>query len=259
MSKLTRHDRRLLAQNPLGIVGVDEAGRGAFAGPVSAAAVWLDASFFADRRRVRLANQADDSKKLSPAAREEIHDAILAWRDAGALRAAQAFASVVEIDAYNILGATRLAMHRCLRALAGTEPGAEDCPLAAAGTGEDTPLFATGESPRPLVLVDGTPLRAFAWRHRALVGGDGRSLAIALASIFAKVRRDHLMSELGARFPDYGFAEHKGYGTPAHAAAIREHGPCAEHRPLFLRSLLAEAAADAAATGATQCEFVFDV
>jgi ribonuclease HII len=243
MSRLVQHDRRQLEKHT-GLVGVDEAGRGCLAGPVSAAAVWLEPEFFADRRRVRIANTADDSKKLSPPAREELHAALLEWEAAGVLRMAQATANILEIDAYNILGATRLAMHRSLQTLADAEMRRNrPCPFLSATSDSDTPLFSDNTSTSPLVLVDGRPLRPFAWRHSALVGGDGRSLAIALASILAKVRRDHLMAKLDADFPQYGFAVHKGYATAAHIAALREHGPCAEHRPLFLRKIFAETAA----------------
>jgi ribonuclease HII len=218
---------------------------------VSAGAVWFDRSFFDDKARCKLARQANDSKKLSPAAREELHEALVAWEAAGAVRLAQATANVLEIDAYNILGATRLAMHRCLRALADAHAG--ECPFLAAASGEDTPLFATETVAWPLVLVDGRPLKPFAWEHRALVGGDGRSLAIALASILAKVRRDRLMVALDEKYPQYGFAGHKGYATAIHIEALRAHGPCPEHRPLFLRSILP------APTSAveTQPEFAF--
>ncbi|MDR2845065.1 MAG: ribonuclease HII [Puniceicoccales bacterium] len=239
MSRLVQHDRRRLEKHP-GLVGVDEAGRGCLAGPVSAAAVWLEPGFFADRRRVRVANTADDSKKLSAEAREVLYAALLEWEKAGLVRMAQATASVLEIDAYNILGATRLAMHRCLQTLADVETSrGAACPFPSAASDSDTPLFRDDASVCPLVLVDGRPLKPFVWRHTALVGGDGRSLAIALASILAKVRRDHLMAELHAQYPQYGFDVHKGYVTAAHIAALREHGPCAEHRPLFLRKIFA--------------------
>jgi len=90
-----------------------------------------------------------------------------------------------------------------------------------------------------LVLVDGLPLRPFAWAHESVKGGDGKSLAIALASIVAKVERDRLLVELDARYPAYGFARHKGYGTPDHIEALRRLGPCPEHRELFVRGILA--------------------
>jgi ribonuclease HII len=209
---------------------------------------------FDTRDSRRLARRANDSKKLSPDVRAELHDALCEWEHTGVVRFAQENANVLEIDAYNILGATRLAMHRCLQTLA-TRYSADgaSCPFAdSSGGGEDTPLLDDAFTASPLVLADGRPLRPFAWRHIALVGGDGRSLAIALASILAKVRRDRLMVELGERFPAYGFATHKGYATPEHIAAIRRHGPCPEHRPLFLRSIL-----DNTSAPDLQTEFVF--
>jgi ribonuclease HII len=254
MSRLTQHDRGLLAKNPAGIFGVDEAGRGCLAGPVSAAAVWLDMRIFGTRDSRRLARRANDSKKLSPSARNELFAAIETWKHTGVARVEQAFASALEIDAYNILGATRLAMHRCLHALSRAAATAtEPSPFADSSSGgDDTPLLADSAAARPLVLVDGLPLKPFAWRHTALVGGDGRSLAIALASIYAKVSRDRFMEDLDQRFPAYAFATHKGYATPAHIAAIRAHGPCSEHRPLFLRAILKPPP-----PAATQTEFSF--
>lgn len=252
MVRLLQHDRRQLKKFP-SLVGLDEAGRGCLAGPVSAGAVWLDGAFFDNRARCKVARAVNDSKKLSPAARDELHAALCEWAGQGVVRIAQDTASVLEIDAYNILGATRLAMGRCLQALERSHagPGGQPAFLAAA-SGDDTPLFADDASAWPCVLVDGRPLRPFAWRHTALVGGDGRSLCIALASILAKVRRDCLMAALDQRFPRYGFAVHKGYATAAHILAIREHGPCAEHRLLFLRAIL-----DKGPSVDAQAEFTF--
>ncbi|MDR1497443.1 MAG: ribonuclease HII [Puniceicoccales bacterium] len=237
MSRLIRHDLRQLTKYA-GLVGVDEAGRGALAGYVSAAAVWMDRSFFDSRQRRKIARRANDSKKMSPAAREDVHAALCEWQTQGVVRMAQTVSNVLEIDAYNILGATRLAMNRCFTALAESA-GAEPSELFDVAGDEDTPLFRKDATLRPRVLIDGRPLRPFVWRHTALVGGDGRSLVIALASILAKVRRDNMMRELDQRYPQYGFAEHKGYGTAAHIDALRKHGPCEAHRPLFLRSILA--------------------
>jgi ribonuclease HII len=152
----------------------------------------------------------------------------------GKLRAVWAEASVLEISAHNILGATRLAMARCIAQLA-------QGPLAglfpAAGT--EGELFGRTDERNVLVLVDGLPLRPFAWAHESVKGGDGKSLAIALASIVSKVERDRLLVELDARYPAYGFARHKGYGTPDHIEALRRLGPCPEHRELFVRGILA--------------------
>ncbi|MDR2983005.1 MAG: ribonuclease HII [Puniceicoccales bacterium] len=235
MSRLIQHDRRQLAKYP-SLLGIDEAGRGCLAGPVSAGAVWLDATFFSSKLRRQLAGTINDSKKLSAEDRDEIYHIILGWEERGMIRCATAMADVMEIDAYNILGATRLAMHRCVQTLVESHEG--PCPFATAASGDDVPLFSDNDVAWPRMLVDGKPLKPFAWQHHALVGGDGKSLSIAMASILAKVRRDRLMEELDRAYPKYGFATHKGYATPEHITAIKAHGPCPEHRPLFLRSIL---------------------
>jgi ribonuclease HII len=174
--------------------GVDEAGRGPLAGPVCAAAVILDPAS-------SIAGLAD-SKKLGERRREELAELIrrhsLAW--------SVAFASVEEIDAMNILQATLLAMRRAVDALAL----------------------------RPdLVLVDGNRCPALAVPARAIVGGDASQPAISAASILAKTSRDALMLELDRRWPEYGFARHKGYPTQAHLSALRRHGVTAMHRRSF--------------------------
>lgn len=173
---------------------VDEAGRGPLAGPVVAAAVVLD-----DLRPIRGLN---DSKKLSAAQRERLFDAVMAQ----ALCTSVAVASVAEIDQLNILQATLLAMRRAVQGL----------------------------RLRPhLVLVDGNRLPVLDIRAEAIVKGDAKVAAISAASILAKVTRDRWCHELDERYPQYGFAAHKGYGTAAHLAALRAHGPCPEHRRSF--------------------------
>ncbi len=234
MASLAQFDRRRGADRP-GIAGVDEAGRGSLAGPVVAAAVWLDGGFYADAACLRRVRGANDSKELTAPQREDLRGRIEELRAEGKLRLAWAQGSVVEIAAQNILGATRTAMARCLAELDASARPAR--PFAAAGT--EGELFGFGDTRAVLVLVDGLPLRPFAWAHEAVKQGDGKSLAIALASIVAKVERDRLMAGLDARFPAYGFAAHKGYGVPEHVEAIRAHGPCPEHRDLFLRKILA--------------------
>lgn len=176
------------------VAGVDEAGRGPLAGPVVAAAVILD-----DERPIR---GLADSKLLSPQRRERLHDEILAR----ALCHCVGTASVEEIDQLNILQATLLAMQRAVERL---------------------------RLPPRLVLVDGNRLPALEVPARAIVQGDARVAAISAASILAKVHRDRLCLELDRRHPQYGFAAHKGYPTPAHLQALRAHGPCAEHRRSF--------------------------
>lgn len=174
--------------------GVDEAGRGPLAGPVSAAAVILDPA----RPIAGLA----DSKKLSEKKREAlaplIRERALAW--------AVAYASVEEIDTLNILQATLLAMRRAVEAL----------PI--------TPQQ---------VLVDGLYCPDTGIPSQAIVQGDSKVEAISAASILAKTARDELMLDLHRRYPQYGFAAHKGYPTAAHLAALRAHGVSAVHRTSF--------------------------
>lgn len=232
---LIQFDKRRLASAP-GLCGVDEAGRGCLAGPVVAAAVWADAKFYDGRMRARLASAVNDSKQLSADDREELLDLITLWRDKGVLRYAAGEASVMEIGVYNILGATRLSMSRALKTLADAGPGGHP-PFAPAGHAGD-PLFANGGANAVPVIVDGKPLKPFAWEHEAIVGGDAKSLVIAMASIVAKVTRDRALVALDKVYPQYGFAVHKGYGTPDHVLALHRHGPCPEHRMLFIRGIL---------------------
>ena len=173
------------------VCGVDEAGRGPWAGPVAAAAVILTAR--------RAPKGLNDSKKLSAAQREALEIEIKAMSVAWAV----GFASVEEIGRLNILHATGLAMRRAVEAL------------------ETAPAFA---------LVDGNYAFPLPCKVRTVVGGDGLSASIAAASILAKTARDRRMVELDRTHPGYGFAQHKGYGAPAHAAALKALGPCAIHR-----------------------------
>jgi ribonuclease HII len=176
------------------VAGVDEAGRGPLAGPVVAAAVILD-----DKRRIRGLN---DSKLLSPAVRERLFDEI---RDK-ALCCSIAEASVEEIDTLNILQATLLAMKRAVEGLR-LKPAK--------------------------VLIDGNQLPRLLVHAEAIIGGDATVKSISAASILAKVHRDRLCLQLHELHPEYGFDAHKGYGTPAHLAALKRHGACAIHRRSF--------------------------
>ncbi len=198
---------------PLLVAGVDEAGRGPLAGPVVAAAVILD-----DLRPIR---GLADSKALSAARREALAEQIRAH----ALCCAVAQASVEEIDRLNILQATMLAMRRAVEALR-LKPGK--------------------------VLVDGNRLPALGVRAEAIVKGDAKVAAISAASILAKVHRDRLCMQLHEAWPHYGFAEHKGYPTPEHLAALRAHGACAAHRRSFgpVRDALGAAVVDRVAARA---------
>ncbi len=183
------------------LAGVDEAGRGPLAGPVVAAAVILDE--LAPIKGLR------DSKVLTARARERLFDEIRAR----ALCCSIAQASVEEIDTLNILQATLLAMQRAV----------------------------DGLRLRPhKVLVDGNRLPVLTMAAQAIVKGDAKVRAISAASILAKVYRDRLCQELHAQHPEYGFGGHKGYPTAAHLAALRAHGPCAQHRRSFapVRALL---------------------
>lgn len=177
---------------PLRIAGVDEAGRGPLAGPVSVAAVILDPD--------RPIDGLNDSKQLSEAAREAlfplIRERALAWRIE--------FVEREEIDRLNILQATLTGMRRALEALS---PAAD------------------------LARIDGNRLpKDLPCAAEALVGGDALEPAIMAASILAKVARDARMRELHVQWPQYGFDRHKGYPSPAHLAALAAHGPCPEHR-----------------------------
>lgn len=181
--------------HPPGLVaGVDEAGRGPLAGPVVAAAVILD-----DLRPI--AGLAD-SKKLTAARREALFDEIRAK----ALCCSIAEASVQEIDELNILQATMLAMRRAVLGL------------------RLKPV---------LVLVDGNRIPVLDMQAEAIVKGDALVQAISAASILAKVHRDRWCERLHEQYPAYGFAGHKGYGTPAHLTALQAHGACPEHRRSF--------------------------
>jgi ribonuclease HII len=173
------------------VCGVDEAGRGPWAGPVYAAAVILNPK--------KVPKGLDDSKKLTAKAREalevEIMEKALAWGVASA--------SVAEIHELNILHATGLAMRRAVEALAVA------------------PTYA---------LVDGNYRFQLPCEVKTVVGGDGKSKSIAAASILAKVARDRLMREMDTLYPGYGFASHKGYNAPSHIEALVSLGPCEIHR-----------------------------
>ena len=188
------------------VAGVDEAGRGPLAGPVVAAAVILD-----DLQPIK---GLADSKVLSPRKREKLYDEIRAR----ALCCSIASASVAEIDQINILQATLLAMKRAVE-------GLRILPQR--------------------VVVDGNRVPVLRVPVEALVKGDALMPAISAASILAKVERDRLCSALHEAHPTYGFATHKGYPTPEHLAALRQHGPCPEHRRTFAPVRQAEAEAEA--------------
>ena len=176
------------------MAGVDEVGRGPLAGPVVAAAVILH-----ETATIRGLN---DSKLLQPEERERL-DREIRRR---AVCCSVAEASVEEIDRFNILRAALLAMRRAVEGLA-QQPS--------------------------IVLVDGNQRPELGMPVRTVIGGDARVRAISAASIIAKVHRDRLLRELHAEHPQYGFDGHKGYSTPEHLAALREHGACRHHRRSF--------------------------
>lgn len=180
------------------LIGIDEAGRGPLAGPVVACACYISpalCSYFED---------VNDSKKLTPAKREHIFKRM---QELGVLYGV-GFASCREIDRYNILQATFLAMRRASKKFLSI--------------------------PNVVALIDGNhPVRDLHLRQQPVIGGDAKSLNIAAASIIAKVLRDRYMDTLETLYPGYGFAGHKGYGTPKHLEAINQLGPCPEHRRSF--------------------------
>jgi ribonuclease HII len=184
------------------VAGVDEAGRGPLAGPVAAAAVILPCIWSAAGVDARL-RELNDSKQLSEAEREECF-AILTTHPE--IRYAIATVDAATIDRINILQATHRAMNEALAQL---------------------------QPPPQHVLVDGRPVKSMTHPQTAIVKGDAKSYSIAAASVLAKVTRDRMMREFDRQFPAYGFAVHKGYGTPQHLAAIEKHGPCPIHRMSF--------------------------
>lgn len=209
-----------------GLAGVDEAGRGCLAGPVVAGAVIVGREFFANPAWAKRVGGINDSKVLTADQRRANCQVIHQLAEEKLLTWAVAEGSVAEIEQYNILGANRLAMQRALQLAAARG----DWTLPAGVT----ELFPSA-SAELLILVDGLPLKSFPWTHRGIVRGDAQSLVIAMASNLAKVHRDGVMVALHEQYPQYGWAEHKGYATQGHFAAIARHGPSPHHRALFLR------------------------
>jgi len=183
------------------VIGIDEAGRGPLAGPVSAAAVMLPAGYSHEL--------LDDSKKLSEKKRDLIFEDIM---NDDRILWGLSFAEPEEIDEINILKATHASMGRAVADL----------------------LEKNGLSDEHLYcLIDGLAVPSFPYASEGIVKGDGKSLSIAAASIIAKVSRDRKMLEYGEQYPQYGFERHKGYGTKAHLAALQDHGPTPIHRKSF--------------------------
>lgn len=181
------------------ICGVDEAGRGPLAGPVCAAAVILPFGLHIEGM--------NDSKKLTEKQRKKlfpiIQEKALAW--------SVAFGTVEEIESINILNATLQAMEKAVKGLSITPE---------------------------IALIDGNKAPSLEIPVRTIVKGDSLSASIAAASVLAKVTRDRLLYEYDKTYPEYGFAAHKGYGTAAHIAAIRQNGACPIHRYSFIKKFL---------------------
>lgn len=193
------YEKQALGRGHAIVAGVDEAGRGPLAGPVVAAAVVIPVHLWSILSEMGF----DDSKKLTARRREDLMAELLACE--GVDRAVGQ-CSAQEIDKLNILRATHEAMRRALVGL------------------KNVPDFC---------LVDGLPVVGLPCSHEAIVKGDGLVLSIAVASILAKVTRDKIMIEADNEFPQYGFAQHKGYGTRAHLKAIEKYEPCPIHRRTF--------------------------
>jgi len=193
-----RYEEELRTRGIYLVAGIDEAGRGPLAGPVTAAAVILPEGFSL--------TGLDDSKKLNHRTREKLY---VQLTEKKAVFHVVAHASSEEIGHLNILQATWLAMRRSLEG-----------------------LQRIGHHPEH-ALVDGLPVKGLPIDHTALVGGDGLSLSIAAASILAKVTRDRIMEEIDREYPQYGFAKHRGYATAEHFDKLSKHGPCPYHRSGF--------------------------
>lgn len=232
---LWTHDRKN-AKGLAGIVGVDEAGRGCLAGPVVAGAVLLPVGFFAKAANRRRCAEVNDSKQLDEAKRQKLFATLEILRDAGELWFATGEASVDEIESENIVGATCFAMRRAMETLGEKCDGL----WRPQGRDEVEGIFAPNalSTERWFVLVDGRPMKRLPYAHQGLVKGDALSLAVAMASIAAKVTRDRLMRKLDDGFPAYDFASNKGYGSPNHLQALDECGPTEVHRPRFLKKIL---------------------
>jgi ribonuclease HII len=190
-----RYEKKLHATGAARIAGIDEAGRGALAGPVVAAAAILPEKF----RHRRL----NDSKQLAPELREEIYCDLVSNPE---VRWTIGAVDSTEIDRINILRASHRAMRLAITALV---------------------------EPPDHVLIDGLPVIPFPFSQTAIIDGDCISLSIAAASVIAKVTRDRMMRDFCAQFPQYCFARHKGYGTELHLLKLHEFGPCPIHRRSF--------------------------
>lgn len=198
MTDRYEHQRRAEEKGFRAVCGIDEAGRGPLAGPVCAAAVILPSGFEIEG--------LDDSKKLSEAKREALFDVVIK----SAISYGIGWASETEIDKYNILQATFLAMRRAVEAM---------------------PVCAD------YALVDGNRMPPLDIPGETVIKGDSKCACVAAASILAKVSRDWLLRKWDTEYSEYGFAKHKGYGTKAHYEAIKKYGVLPVHRKSFLKNL----------------------
>jgi ribonuclease HII len=204
LSKVNRFafERELAASGVRDIAGVDEAGRGPLAGPVVAAAVVLPDEWLRDGLPVELEG-LNDSKQLTLSQRENFFEILSRRKE---VRFGIACVDSATVDSINILQATHRAMAEALDKL----------------------------QPAPShVLVDGLRVNSLLFSQTPIVKGDAKSYSIAAASVLAKVTRDRMMMKYHEQWPAYGFAEHKGYGTPQHLSALAAHGPCPIHRRSF--------------------------
>jgi ribonuclease HII len=190
-----RYEKKLRATGVIRIAGIDEAGRGALAGPVVAAAVILPEKF---RHR-----KLNDSKQLVPELREEIYHELISNSE---IAWSVGIVDSIEIDQINILRATHKAMRAAIAELVALPDH---------------------------VLIDGLPVFPFPFPQTAIIDGDCYSLSIAAASVIAKVTRDMMMRDFCSNFPEYCFGQHKGYSTELHLTKLHEFGPCPIHRRSF--------------------------
>ena len=195
------YENKVISSGYKNVCGVDEAGRGPLAGPVCAAAVILPEH--------TIIEGVNDSKKLSEKKREALFDIITEQAEDWSI----GFATVEEIEEINILNAAMLAMKRAVEGL---------------------------KIPVDFAIIDGNRKPSLNIDCEAVVKGDAKSMSVAAASILAKVSRDRILRQYAIDYPQYGFEKHKGYGTAAHIAALREFGPCPIHRKSFIKNFVSK-------------------
>ena len=247
------HDRKI-TRTLLGVVGVDEAGRGCLAGPVVSGCVILPAVFFTDAKNRKWVEDINDSKRFTESTREELFGRIGNLIADGRIFGATGSASVAEIEEHNIVGATCLAMQRAMETASENSDGLW-VPLSRQG--RDLFSRETKEESRWAVLVDGRPMKRLPFKHQGLIKGDSLSLAVAMGSLLAKVTRDRIMRRINEEFPEYGFSSNKGYGAPVHIHALQTLGSTIHHRPRFLRNFLNESAVEEQASPHEQTRLSF--